>query len=294
MMELLNEGMALDAPLIEKAVWTAIVLFLLTLASRLVRQSLLRLVSDPVVRQRYWSLARNLQLFVALALLVGVWVQELKTVSLLLTGLMAAFLVANRELILGLVGRVTLSVTDQYKIGDRVAINGVSGDVINIGLLFTWMMEVAGAKGELQSTGTIVWIPHNWLLQHALVNLTHLSPYVWDEIQLTFSIHEDPEKVMALATQTTTELLAEETALADAAQHHIQRSYAAKMPPSTPVSYCHVDRHTDGLQFWVLTLRFLVPTRQRRQIHSLVTIQVVQALKEAQVPLLAKPQRSSS
>ncbi len=244
-----------------------------------------RLVSHPEIRQGYWALSRNLLLFAGSALVVAVWIEELKAVSLLLTGLLAATLLVNKEVFLGLASRITLSVVKQYDIGDRIRIHTLSGDVIDIGLLYTWLMEVAYDGVEKQSTGRVVVFPHIWLTQHAVYNLTRGHQYFWDEIELAFPPDVDGALVAALLAAEAERVLGEEIEQARRAVHKMAEQYASRNPPVTPIAYATIRQQPSGHQVLIIAVRFSALVRRRREVHSRLLLHLLQVLRERQIPL---------
>ncbi|MDH4224625.1 MAG: mechanosensitive ion channel [Deltaproteobacteria bacterium] len=269
-----------------KAQVTFVILVVLFATHHLLRYYTGRLVTGLTMRQKYRQVSRTTNILLAILLIMAVWVQELKTISLLLTGLLAAFMVTNKELILGLAGRVGLAVTNQYSLGDRIQVNGVTGDVVNIGLLYTWMLEVGGARGENQSTGKVVSFPHIWLLQTSVVNFTHSHQYVWDEIEFVFPIYSNRREMIALITSLAGGYLKEDILKAAVDMPHLMNDYAAKLPPPTPVCYAHLERQIAGLKRMVITLRFAVAARARRQVHSGLLLHILDELENNGIYLL--------
>lgn len=127
------QELAWNSPLTPKFLMSVGVIVGAYTLHRLVRYYVGRRTHDPMVRQGYWDISRNLTIFVGAAFLLGVWLEEMKTVSLLLTGLMAAFLIASKEVVLGVSGRIALATSSHFRVGDRILVNGVCGDVVNIG-----------------------------------------------------------------------------------------------------------------------------------------------------------------
>jgi small-conductance mechanosensitive channel len=264
---------------------TAAILVAAYLLHLLLRWYIGRLVSRPEIRQGWWAISRNLVFFLACALVVAVWITELKTVSLLLTGLLAATLLVNKEVFLGLVARLALSVVKQYEIGDRIRIHTICGDVIEIGLLYTWMMEVDFNGVENQSTGRVVVFPHLWLAQHAVFNLTRGHQYFWDEIQLAFPPDVDGQAVAVVLAAEAERLLHEEIEQARRAVRKLDETYASRNPPVTPVAYARIVQLASGHQMLIMTLRFSVLARRRREVHSRLLLHVLQELRRRDIPL---------
>ena len=270
---------------IRQALATALILALVYGAYMATRFYIGRAVKRPELRQSYWSLARNLSFVLAVILIGSVLIEELKTVSLLLTGLVAAILVVNKEIFLGLAGRVLLATSEPYRIGDRIRINGLCGDVIDVGLLYTRAMEVGFDGQELQSTGRIITIPHMWLADHAIVNSTLGHAYLWDEITLAFPLDTDGTAIARLMEAETTSILAPELAEAQHEVNKLAQVYASRSPPVTPVAYARAVQQSSGHQVLQVTLRFSVPARQRRDLSSRVLLHLLRVLRSRGYPL---------
>ncbi len=253
-------------------------------------QRLLRnLVDTPEVRQNWRSVIRLTLIFVAVILVAGVWIEELRTVSLVLTGLLAAFLLVNKEVFLGLTGRVLLFAGHHYKLSDRIVVNGVAGDVVSIGLLTTRLMEVGGHSGEMQSTGRVVTIPHIWLTQFQVSNLTSLHGYLWDEVVLLFPPETLLGPVLSALEETAKSVLQAEMELARKAVSRSRDDIAYRPAPVTPVAYAELPSEPLPGNPVHVTLRFTVPVRRRREMHSALTQAVLARLKQDGISLRGVP-----
>jgi small-conductance mechanosensitive channel len=272
-------------PLAYKAATTVVLALVLYAVHRVARFYIGRLVTRSETRIKYWNTSRSLWALLAIALAGAVWLEELKTVTLVLAGVLAGILITGKELFLGLGGRMTLAISDHYKIGDRIRINGVCGDVINIGLLYSWLLEVDFDGHENQATGRVVLIPHLWLTQHAVINATLGHEYVWDEIELALPLGVDGQVVATLLTQAAAAFLRVE--VEDAARNvpRLGHHFAAKSPPVTPVTYARVERQNSGHQLLVLTVRYTTKVRARRVLHSALALHLLALLRERGIPL---------
>lgn len=253
-------------------------------------QRLLRILVDtPEVRQNWRSVVRISLIFIAVVLVAGVWIEELRTVSLVLTGLLAAFLLVNKEVVLGLTGRVLLFAGHHYRLSDRIVVNGVAGDVVSIGLLTTRVMEVGGHAGEMQSTGRVVTIPHIWLTQFHVSNLTSLHGYLWDEVVLLFPPDAPLEPVLNALETTAKTVLQQEMELAREAVSRSRDDIAYRPAPVTPVAYAELPAEPLPGNPVHVTLRFTVPVRRRREMHSALTQAVLARLKQDGISLRGMP-----
>lgn len=274
-----------DEPMASKAISTLVLVLLLYGVHRLTSYYIGRLVTRPETRVKYWGWSRALWVTLGTALVGAVWLEELKTVTLVLAGVVAGVLISGKEVFLGLAGRMSLAVADHYKIGDRIRINGLCGDVINIGLLYTWLLEVDYGHAENQATGRVVLMPHLWLTQHSVTNATLGHEYVWDEIELGFPLSVDGQRVTRLLMDAAGHFLRAEVEEAARNVPRLGRTFAAKDPPVTPIAYARLEMQSSGHQYLVVTVRYAIPVRQRRGTHSALTLHLLALLRAERIPV---------
>ncbi len=272
-------------PLNIKLAETAALIAVIYGVHRLLRFYIGRLVSRPETRVKYRGYSRSLWVLLAMTLVVAVWVEELRTITLVLAGALAGIVITGKEVFLGLAGRMSLATADHYKIGDRIRINGLCGDVINIGLLYTWLLEVDYQGAENQATGRVILVPHMWLTQHAVINSTLGHEYVWDELEFAFPLAVDGQRVTTLLTQAAATFLRAE--VEDAARNvpRLGQTFAAKDPPVTPIAYARLVMEPSGHQYLAVTVRYVVRVRARRVRHSALTLHLLALLREQGLPV---------
>ncbi|MBH47384.1 MAG: transporter [Halobacteriovorax sp.] len=122
-----------------------------------------------------------------------------------LSGLTMAFGVAGagiafalQEVIASIAGWAAISFGDFFKIGDRVQLGGIRGDVIDIGILRTTMMEIGGwVDGDLYN-GRIVRISNSFVFKDPVFNYSSEFPFLWDEITIPIRHGSDIDKTKEL------------------------------------------------------------------------------------------------
>ena len=270
-------------PLAERGLTTLVVLLVVLLAHRLARILIDRAVTDPAHRQSYRSLARYLWILVGSVLVAGVWLEELTTVGLVLTGVMAGLFIGLKEVFLGLMGRVVLAVVHPYRIGDRICINKVCGDVINLGLLYTWIFDSGGEDGSHQSSGRVLTFPHAWLFQYPIANASQMRGYVWDELPLDVPADAPLAGIMSSIEMAAGELGEADLPPARRATARIKRNFAVLLPPLEPKVYAALPPGgVSGSPLQVrLTVRYIVPTRAIRDRRHQLTLAILPILREA-------------
>lgn len=173
--------------LIATAVVVTAALALRTIARRAVERMP---VASEQVRLRWMVLARNASLGVLMLGLVVVWGSAIQSFALSIVALSAALVLATKELILCVSGSVLRASSGAYSVGDRIEIGGVRGDVIDIALLSTTLLEVGAGH---QRTGRSVTVPNSMLLGGKLVNETFMDKYVLHVVEVPVAMDADWE-----------------------------------------------------------------------------------------------------
>jgi small-conductance mechanosensitive channel len=156
-----------------------------------------------------------------------------------------------------------------YRVGDRVAVGEVFGDVYRIDFLTTTVWEIGsldrpGFVQAEQPTGRLITFPNNEVLAGSIVNLTRDFPYVWDELTLPVGNRSD----LAYASEVLRKVAAErvEPQMRDPAATYETILRGAGLES-------HVAREAQVFvsleDSWTnLTVRYLVPVRERRRWKS--------------------------
>jgi small-conductance mechanosensitive channel len=153
-----------------------------------------------------------------------------------------------------------------YKVGDRILVGEVFGDVYRIDFLATTVWEIgspyqAGFVSAEQPTGRLVTFPNNEILTGTVINLTGDFPYVWDELDVVVANESDIPLAMQVLEKVATDVIGDYmrkpaemySALLQRAGFHEEVS----MKPQ--VFLAASDSWTDVI------IRYLVAARERRK-----------------------------
>jgi len=169
---------AIDTDWFEQVVATAI----LVLALLVVRWMVLREIrrsSATEDRRRSWMVqARNGLLLCLLLGALIIWGGRLQAFALSAVAIAAAIVIATKELIMCVSGTVLEGSARAFKIGDRIEVGSVRGDVYDQTLLTTTVLEVGPGQLTHQHTGRMVTIPNSQFLSVPIVNETATDQYV--------------------------------------------------------------------------------------------------------------------
>ncbi len=219
--------------------------------------------------------------FLTVFIVGGMWLYGVQNVATFLGLLSAGLAFALREPIINLAGWLFILIRQPLSLGDRIEIDSIKGDVIDMGPFFFSVLEVGNWIAGEQSTGRIIHIPNVKILTFPIANYTQQFPYIWDEISVMITFESNWEKAKQLLEQileaaTVTFTGPEEKELRETATR-----YYIKLGKLTPVVYTSVA--DSGV---LLTMRYLTPVRQRRSREQLIWEEVLRAFaKEDDIDL---------
>jgi small-conductance mechanosensitive channel len=119
----------------------------------------------------------------------------------------AGCLVVLQDFILGCLGWFALVGRNGIQLGDWVEIEGVSGEVVEIGLLHTVLLET-GNLSEGHPTGRRVSFVNSYAIRGHYFNFSTSGQWLWDELQVFIKSSDDPNPI----AQALQKMVAAETA----------------------------------------------------------------------------------
>ncbi|MBP1748849.1 MAG: MscS family mechanosensitive ion channel [Deltaproteobacteria bacterium] len=153
------------------------------------RRAILRYVQET--RRRYqFLLFRKVVIWVAVgAIIAFTFVTELGSVATFAGLLTAGLAVALQNVILSVAGYFFLIGKYGIRVGDRVQIAGVTGEVVDIGMVRFHLLELGSGGEDAQPSGRVVAFSNSIVFQPASTVFRQIpgTSFVWHEISLTFS-----------------------------------------------------------------------------------------------------------
>jgi small-conductance mechanosensitive channel len=246
-----------------KLLLSLLILVITLVVHRGLRNLLQRRVGDPAHIHTLSMLIRN-TLYVASGIVILlVWLGSGSNLTVAMGILGAGIAFASQEVIGSFAGYVNIVTGNLYRIGDRVRIGDVVGDVLDISILRTTVMEIGEWVQADQYTGRIVTIANRFVFSAPVFNYTQHWRYLWDEIMIPITYTSDwrqAGEIMLQHGQSYT------THLKEQAQKQIE-SLAEQYPlHDTTVEPTLYVVMTDN---WIeLTLRYVVEVHERRGVKA--------------------------
>lgn len=260
----------------------AIVLGLLLLRWAVVRAIVRRTDSETWYRTR--KVATYVTASVGIVALISLWVTPLRDLGTFLGLVSAGVAIALADVLKNIAGWLYIVLRRPFHIDDRIEIDGVAGDVVDIRLFRTSLLEIGNWVEADQSTGRIVHVPNGAFLTKSVANFTEGFPYLWHEVPVLVTFESDWKRAERLLLDVLGRASAD---LADEAAASIRRAarhYKIRYTHLTPTVYISV--RDSGV---LLTGRMLVDTRRRRGVDQQVWRGVLEAFAAEPSVELAYP-----
>lgn len=198
----------------------------------------------------------------------------------------AGLAVALQDVVKDIIGWLVIVQGRRFSLGQRVAIGAFTGDIIDIGLLRTTLLEVStvGAS-DLERSGKTLYVPNAMILTQPVLNYNTTSDFIKAELPITITYGSDWKQAEAILLQ----ILQEETgSFTDLAQRQsLSRTQQFYFSHELRGPTIFLDIAPNGI---TLALRFYVPIGQRRPVVSKIVHKVLERFAVAEPPVdLAYP-----
>jgi small-conductance mechanosensitive channel len=275
MIEQAAEFMRISESMAEKLLYTAVALVMLFLFKVLTTKVVCRKVDDDKRRYHIRKMVTNVYTVLLIVVLGSIWFKGMASLGTFLGLASAGLAVALHDAIANMAGFFFIGARKPFRVGDRIQIGDVQGDVIDIRLFQFSLVEVGNWVDADQSTGRIIHVPNSMTLREPLAN-SHIGfEYIWNEIPVLITFESDWKKAKELLL-----FIAKENAeyLSQGAQEQVRRAarkYLIVAGKLTPTVY--TDVKDSGV---MLTIRYLVDPRQRRGTEQKMWEDILDAFAE--------------
>jgi small-conductance mechanosensitive channel len=187
----------------------------------------------------------------------------------------AGLAVVMKDFIVAFFGWFTLMGKNGISVGDCVEIEGVSGEVVEIGLLKTVLLELGNWTNTGHPTGRRVAFSNSFAMEHHYFNFSTAGQWLWDEIQVTLPPEGDPYEM----AQKIREIVERETQVeaAEAAKdwQRVTDQYGTRKVSAMPA--VNLRPGVNGLE---VVVRYITRAPQRNAVKSKLFQAIVELLRK--------------
>lgn len=136
----------------------------------------------------------------------------------------AGLTVALKDFIVSFIGWLVLMGRNGIRIGDLVEINGVTGEVVELGMFYTVLLETGGWSDSGHPTGRRVTFTNSFAIEGHYFNFSTSGRWVLDEVHVTVPAGQDAHAIAEALRQEA------ETAMGELARDAAQLSEVERIP----------------------------------------------------------------
>jgi len=171
--------------ILQSVAMIAAICILVILAGWGLQVALERMVRDPRQRQTLKTVlnlgTQLVGLLLALLIIFGVPQQMPTILGLVTAGLTVVF----QDFILAFCGWFVLMGPNGVRVRDWVEIDGVGGEVVQLGLFRTWLLETGNWTAHGHPTGRRVSFLNGYAIRGKYFNFSTVGQWMWDEIKVS-------------------------------------------------------------------------------------------------------------
>lgn len=175
----------------------------------------------------------------------------------------AGLTVALREFILGFIGWFILMGKNGIRIGDLVEINDVTGEVVELGMFYTVLLETGDWTESGHPTGRRVTFTNGFAIEGHYFNFSTSGRWLWDDVRIVVPAPHDPYPIAEALKKQIEAATAESAREADAQWKEAWRSTASAVPTAGPsVTLRPI---AEGIE---ITVRYITRATERESLRA--------------------------
>ena len=253
--------------------WILLVLLAVLVADHLIDRFVNKLGTD---RKRFLDLRVVLRFTAqALGVLAVVFIVFGKPAQMpTILGLAGAGLtVALKDFIVGFFGWFVLMGRNGIRVGDWVEIEGVGGEVVEIGLLRTVLLETGNWTDAGHPTGRKVAFVNSFAIEGHYFNFSTSGQWLWDELRLSIPADRDPYPFIQEIREIVTKETEASFRQAKDEWQRVTRHYGVKSFSAEPA--IDVQPTGSGVQ---VVVRYIARAQQRHELRARLNHAIVELL----------------
>ena len=206
-----RNSIARESKYVLRSVLVRVFAILLALAVILVlsevwRRITFRYISDPRRRRQFLVMRRVVIGFLIVIVLTLGFVSEFSSLATFAGFITAGIAVGLQAVLLSVAAYFFIIGRYGIRVGDRISVAGITGDVVDIGLVRMYLMELGGSGLDLYPTGRIVVFSNSVLFQTGTPLFKQIpgTEYAWHEVMVMIAPdgnHKEAQEKLVAAVQ---------------------------------------------------------------------------------------------
>jgi small-conductance mechanosensitive channel len=251
-------------------------LVIILVLSEIWRRITFRYIGDPRRRRQFLVMRRIVIGFLFVIVLILGFVSEFSSLATFAGFITAGIAVGLQAVLLSVAAYFFIIGRYGIRVGDRISVAGITGDVVDIGLVRLYLMELAGTGLDFYPTGRIVVFSNAVLFQTGVPLFKQIpgTEYAWHEVVVLISPNGDHRAAQEKLVATVNEVYSKYRPEIERQHADIERRVDIQI--ATPRPEARVQFADTGLE---LLVRYPVELRKAPDIDEQMTRKVLQLVE---------------
>lgn len=243
----------------------------------IIEEVVVKRIKETKTKYSFRKIVSLLYILAFLFVLTVIWIEQPETLFVAYGVVAAGIAIALQDLFKSLAGGIIIYVNRLYSVGDRIEIQKIVGDVVDIHILYTTILEIQGWIEGDQATGRLAIVPNSYVLSNTVYNFTKDHNFIWDEIMIPITYDSDWKeaynKILGIVKDVTkqiTEQAAEEI-------EHLEEIYYMSKRVVEPNIFLKL---TDN---WItFNIRYVTDVRKRRLLRHKLSQTILEEIQKSE------------
>lgn len=180
---------------------------------------------------------------------------------------------ALQEVIVSFAGWIYISFSGVVSTGDRIKVGDVKGDIIDIGVLSTTLMEVGDwVDGDLYN-GRIFTITNSYIFKEKVFNYSAEFPFLWDEMTVPIRLESNYKEAKLLFAQILNDVCSDYSNESQKKWNLLTNKYLIEEAQVSPMVVIKFNEN-----YITFTLRYVVDYKKRRVTKDIISSKILDNL----------------
>ena len=261
---------------------TIITILLFIIIQKIVNKIIINTIHDDKLKYTTKQKIGIVLKILKFAILFFVWDSYIKSIMTLISFISAALTIALRDIVFNWFSGIYIRVKKLFDVEDRISINNITGDVVNIKTLHFEILETTNKDGGEQSTGILIDIPNSFIFSKEIKNYNKGFKYIWDELKIKITLNSSIEATKGYIY----EVLKQNKTIKAIPQkmskqiNEINADYRIYYNNLEPIIYTKIiDNYIE------LSIRYLVHPKKLRITQNELTLKILELHKDKKISL---------
>ncbi|MDD2368844.1 MAG: mechanosensitive ion channel family protein [Sulfuricurvum sp.] len=250
-------------PMISKFTVVLIAFFIIMGIVYSLKSRINSVVEESTTRYRMRKAVTLIAYLIFVVIAIATFKKDMSGFAVMIGVIAGGIAFALQEVIISIAGWLAITFSSFYRVGDRIKIGSIYGDVIDIGILRTTLMECGAWVNSDLYNGRIVRVTNSFIFKDPVYNYSGEFPFLWDEIILPIRYGSSVEHTRQTLMSIADDVVGDFTESVRESWQNLSKLYAVESATVEPMVTISA---TDN---WIeFTLRYVVDFKKRRSTRD--------------------------